>query len=183
MSSHFKHTVSGFTLVELLATIAIIAILFGIGVPSFRTVTTSSRVSSEINGLLVDLQFARSEALKEGQPVTMCVSTDGASCTGGTDWKAGWIAFSDPNADANVDVSETLLKIQKPFTGTDSLTEANSLSSLTFNREGFALNLASGAFLTLHDSSSNKRFTRCLAVTLTGSMETLTHTSSPTKCT
>ncbi len=66
---------SGMTLVELLIVMMIAAILVGVGVPSFRYVTNSNRMSGEINNLLGDLQFARSEALKEGQTVTICSST------------------------------------------------------------------------------------------------------------
>ena len=64
MDSH--STQSGFTLVELLITITIATILMSIGIPSYKYVTTSNRVSGEINALLADMQFARYEAVKEG---------------------------------------------------------------------------------------------------------------------
>ena len=65
-------------------TIAIAAIVAMLGVPSFRYVTNSNRIAGEVNGLLGDLQFARAEAIKEGQNVTVCVSANGASCDNGT---------------------------------------------------------------------------------------------------
>jgi type IV fimbrial biogenesis protein FimT len=64
---------AGFTLTELMAVAAIVAILLGIGVPSYKYITNSSRMSSEVNNLLGDLMYARGEALKEGQYVTVCV--------------------------------------------------------------------------------------------------------------
>src|SRR5471032_2288316 len=90
---------SGFTLIELLSVITIIAILLAIGVPSFQFVTTANRAAAEINGLLGDMQFARAEAIREGQWVTICASNDQATCAGGagTTWNIGWIVFSDVN--------------------------------------------------------------------------------------
>ena len=54
---------SGVTLIEMVVVMAIVGILIGVGVPSFRYVTNSNRMSSEVNNLLGDMQFARSEAL------------------------------------------------------------------------------------------------------------------------
>src|ERR1700760_1109011 len=78
---------SGFTLLEVLMTIAVAAILMGIAIPSFRYITNANRIASELNGLLGDLQFARSEAIKEGRTVTVCQSGDGATCTNSTSWQ------------------------------------------------------------------------------------------------
>ena len=108
-----KNRQKGFTLTELIVVSAIVAILLGIAIPSYKYISTSYRMSAEVNGLLGDLQFARSEALKEGNGVTACVSNDGATCTGGGgSWSAGWIVFSDPNSNATVDGGERLLKVQ-----------------------------------------------------------------------
>ncbi|MEA3106747.1 MAG: type fimbrial biosis protein FimT, partial [Gammaproteobacteria bacterium] len=85
----------GFTLVEMMIVVSIIALLLAIGVPSFRYVTTSNRASTEINGLLGDLQFARSEAIREGQQIDVCATTNGTSCvTSGTTWNTGWLVMT-----------------------------------------------------------------------------------------
>jgi type IV fimbrial biogenesis protein FimT len=181
--SHRTLRSAGFTLVELLAVILIAAILMGIGVPSYRSVTTSSRVATEINTLLFDLQFARAQALKEGESVTACPSTDGESCADSSSWQSGWIVFSDPNGDAVVDDGETVWRSQKAFSGHDTLEAADDLSSVTFNRAGLALNLPdAGTVLTLHDRNSNAVFTRCLSITTAGMMTTQTNASSPGTC-
>ena len=65
---------AGLTLIELLIVITLMAILMGIGVPSYRYVTTSNRMSTEVNSLLGDLQYARSEAAREGQFVAVCAA-------------------------------------------------------------------------------------------------------------
>ena len=110
---------SGFTITELMVVVAIVAILMAIGVPSYRYITNSYRMSAEVNGLLGDLQYARSEAIKEGQTVTACVSTNGTACDGGANinWASGWIVFSDPNGNAAVDAGDTVLRVQAAFTG------------------------------------------------------------------
>ncbi|MGH8276043.1 MAG: pilus assembly FimT family protein, partial [Steroidobacteraceae bacterium] len=80
---------TGFTLTELMVVLGIIAILLAIGIPSFRYVTNANRASAEINGLLGDLMYARSEAIREGTPVVVCTSADRQSCAIAT-WQGGW---------------------------------------------------------------------------------------------
>jgi len=63
----------GFTLVELMVTIAILAILATIGLPSFQRLIADYRVSSQANGVQGLLQFARSEAVKRRQSVSVCL--------------------------------------------------------------------------------------------------------------
>ena len=163
---------SGVTLLELLTVITIVGILMAIGVPAYRTVTNSSRIAAEVNGLLGDLQFARAEAIKEGQTVTVCVSADGANCTNSTNWQSGWIVFSNPNGNAVVDGGETVLRAQAPFTNTDTFQSTNNVAAVTFNREGFATGIAAGALIKLHDATNNSTWTRCLAITRVGLMAT-----------
>jgi type IV fimbrial biogenesis protein FimT len=176
-----RSRMAGFTLVELMAVLAIIGILFAIGVPSYRSVRAAARVSTEVNGLLMDLQFARSEALKQGLNVTACVSPGGAACGSSTSWQTGWIIFSDSNGNATVDSGETVLRVQKSLPSGDTV--AVTLKSITFNRDGFALNLPNaGVLLTLHDSSSSKAATRCLAIAVSGMMTTQSNASAPSTC-
>jgi type IV fimbrial biogenesis protein FimT len=169
---------AGFTLVELMVVIVIVAILMSIGVPSYRYVTNSNRLSGEINGLLGDMQFARAEAMKEGQTVTVCSSADGTTCSGSTDWTKGWIVFSDPANLGAVDPGETILRVQKAlYTGDSLVDNSGTLSAATFNRAGL-LSLAglgaNGITLTLHDSSAVKAFTRCLWIASQGLIITQT---------
>src|SRR5690348_14373151 len=79
-------SISGFTLIELMFAIVIIAVLMAIADPSYRYITNSNRMAAEVNGLLGDMQYARSEAIKRGQNVTVCESSDGSSCGAATAW-------------------------------------------------------------------------------------------------
>jgi type IV fimbrial biogenesis protein FimT len=176
----------GFTLAELMVVTAIVAILLGIAIPSYKYISVSYRMSAEVNGLLGDLQYARGEALKEGSGVTVCVSTDAANCTGGANWNLGWIVFSDPNSNAVVDAGERVLKVQTAFTSAhpDVFTASGGVTSVTFNREGFAttVNGFVPTTLTLTEWTNNNNYTRCLQVTAIGLMTTLTHTFNPATC-
>ncbi len=75
----------GFTLVELMITLAVSAIIVTVAVPSFASFIRSQRASTQANDLLVSLTFARSEALKRGVPISVCSTDDAAasppSCT------------------------------------------------------------------------------------------------------
>jgi type IV fimbrial biogenesis protein FimT len=171
----------GFTLTELMVVTAIVAILLSIGVPSYRYVTNSYRTSSEVNGLLGDLMYARSEAIKEGQWVTTCASVDGLTCSGATAWNTGWIVFSNPTNAANPTAG--ILRMQQKFTGTtpDTFNATNGVSAVTFSREGFSTTVAGfvGTTITLHDPTANTVWTRCLYVSAQGLIATETHINPP----
>jgi type IV fimbrial biogenesis protein FimT len=176
---------AGFNLTELMIVVAIVAVLLGIGVPSFRYITNSYRMSSEVNGLMGDLMFARAEAIKEGSTITACTSKDGATCdAGSTTWQEGWIVFQDVNQSQAVDnVNDHVLHIQQKFNGTDTFTTDNGISAVTFNREGFTTTATGApagfpnATWSLKDSTANPGWTRCLFVTTIGLMTTETPTT------
>jgi len=169
-----KRRAFGFSMTELVVVMSLVAILAAIAVPSFKYVTTSNRISSELNGLLGNLQYARSEAVKQGLPVTVCSSTDGATCNGGAVWQSGWIVFLDSNSNQTVDAGETVLQVQNAFSSTDTfLPDNGAFSAITFNREGYAAtNAAVTVTLLLHDSTNTAQWTRCLAITPVGMLTT-----------
>ncbi len=153
---------AGFTMVEMLMTMAIAIILLTIGIPSFRYVTNSNRIAGELNGLLGDLQFARAEAIKEGSNVTVCVSSNGTSCANSTAWQSGWIVFTNS--------TNTVWRVQSTFSSTDTFLASNNVSAVTFNRDGYAVGIANGTQITLHDSTDTSAWTRCLSIGLSGEM-------------
>jgi type IV fimbrial biogenesis protein FimT len=82
-----------FTLIELMVTVTIAAIVLGIAIPSFNTQIQNSRSVALGEELASAFNFARSEAVKRGQRVSICASSDGAVCGGG--WNGGWMVFLD----------------------------------------------------------------------------------------
>jgi type IV fimbrial biogenesis protein FimT len=105
----------GFTLIELMVTIMVLAVLLGLGVPSFREAALSSRVTSYANDLVASVQLARSEAIKRNAPVTLCASSDGTVCEDEGGWEVGWIVAT---ADG------TILQRQPPADSDYRITEA-----------------------------------------------------------
>jgi type IV fimbrial biogenesis protein FimT len=90
-----KRKISGFTLLELLVTLAIAGIVVAVGIPSFNGTLDNQRMTSATNDLVMSLNLAKSEAIKRVAYVTVCRSSTGNSCTGGsTSWDDGWIVFT-----------------------------------------------------------------------------------------
>jgi type IV fimbrial biogenesis protein FimT len=166
----------GFTLFELMITIAIAAILMMVAAPSMLKTFKSNRIQSEASSFVSDLMLARAEAVKRGLGVSVCSSSDGSSCmASGNTWQAGWVVFLDSAAACSVPSSSpVIIKARTAFTGTDTLTgSSSSMRCVTFNREGFTSNLgASSATFTLHTADNLTTATRCVVVDLGGHVST-----------
>ncbi len=87
----------GFTLIELMVTIAIAAILLAVAVPSFQDSIRRNRVATVAGNLVSALDNARAEAIRRAVPVYLCPSTSGTDCTA-TAWHDGWIMYFEPTA-------------------------------------------------------------------------------------
>jgi type IV fimbrial biogenesis protein FimT len=162
---------SGFTVLELVIVIGIFTLLMVIGVPSFKYVTTANRISAEVNGLIGDMQFARAEAIKEGQTVVACVSSNGTTCSNADSWQNGWIVCSDPLDDGACDAGQPVFRVQTPFTSTDTFVASGNIAVVSFNREGFAIGLPGIVTIALHNATNVATYTRCLAISAVGSLQ------------
>jgi type IV fimbrial biogenesis protein FimT len=100
----------GFTLIELIVTVAIAAVLAGLAAPSFKQLTTNNRLKSHATALHTSLLLARSEAIKRKSRVVLCKSSDGATCVTAGGWQQGWIVFSDANDNASPDAGELFIQ-------------------------------------------------------------------------
>ena len=96
----------GFSLLELMTAVAVLGILFGLGVPAFTQMIRNNRVVANTNELVVALSAARSEAVKRGLPIAVCARTGPTTdvCRGGTasNWSSGWLVFVDAAGTAGV---------------------------------------------------------------------------------
>ncbi len=93
--------IAGFTLLELMIGIAVLAILVTVAAPAMQNTIRNNRLTAQANDLVTAFQFARSEAIRKNGSIDICASTDGTTCAGsGTSWSDGWIVV-DPDGDTN----------------------------------------------------------------------------------
>lgn len=97
----------GFTLIELMVTIAVAAVLMMVAVPNFITFQRNAELTSTTNTLIAALNAARSEAMKRGA-FAMVVPKDGAS------WNSGWIVFVDKDLSQDFDASKDEVVLEQP---------------------------------------------------------------------
>jgi len=156
----------GFTIIELMVVIGIVAVMMAIAVPSFRSISQGNRITSEVNTFVGDLQFARSEAIRRGSTVSICPSSDGSTCLTANTWHSGWIVFYDVNGNGTVQSGDTVMRRQATWVGTDTMAASPSTLAVTFNRDGFA-NIATVTFV-LHASPTDAQTTRCVELNTVG---------------
>jgi type IV fimbrial biogenesis protein FimT len=109
--NEMKRPDSGFTLIELIIVLAIVALLATIAMPSFTAIIKNNRLATATNGLLIDLAVARSEAAKQGKRVTVCASSNGTAClAANANWANGRIVFVDQGTAGTVDSSDVILR-------------------------------------------------------------------------
>ncbi len=152
----------GFTLIELMITLAIAAILLVIGIPSFRDLMIRSRLSGQVQEFYGAISFARSEAIKRGSFVSICKSADGSQCGG--NWSDGWIVFVNNDNDSPAvrdDIGganeEPLLRVFPALPSGYTLNvNGNFTNYVTFDRIGMANNMGTFVFCANSDESKAK---------------------------
>ena len=152
MSIRPRSSQDGVTLVELLVTVAVVAILLTLGVGGFRALIANAKMTNAANSLIGHLQFARSEAVKRSAEVSLCPSTNGTTCVAESDgsWELGYIV--------RVDATRQVLRWVDPKEmAAITVTKSGSSPLVVFKADGTATGYA--CTLTLCDTgdTSNKR--------------------------
>ncbi|MEX1032928.1 MAG: GspH/FimT family pseudopilin [Cellvibrionaceae bacterium] len=135
-----KRTASGFTLPELLVTVALAAVLAGVAAPNLAMFIKRSSVETQAQRLIGSIHLARSEAARLNMAVTICRSTTGNSCSNTSTWDQGWLIFADDNADGAIDADDD--KVLRFIDSADtnfSITPTNNYTNrITFRATGDA---------------------------------------------
>ncbi|MDD5413092.1 MAG: GspH/FimT family pseudopilin [Methylobacter sp.] len=152
----------GVTLIELIVTISIAAILASIAIPSFSSIINSTRLTTYANALVTSLNLARSEAVKRGVQISIIGGTN-------NNWDSGWSIFTDLNGNGTLDAADTLLKTYP------ALTNGFTLRTGTTDYAAFTAYLPSGLSLTssgdtfrLCDSSADTKNSRAIEINALG---------------
>jgi len=93
-----------FTLIELMVTVSILAIVMALAIPSFKSSVANNRSSGAGGELVTALNFTRTEAIKRGSYVSICASNNGTSCLAAGNWDKGWLVFVDTATSDNAAV-------------------------------------------------------------------------------
>jgi len=154
-----RRSSAGFTLIELMVTLTVAAILMAAAIPAMRTFVQNDRQWTQSNSLVMSLNAARSEAIKQDVAggVIICASTDGATCSG-ANWSQGWVVINPA-----LPAGTTLMSVPALPTGS-TMSEQNALTQVVFRSNG--MTTAAAAF-TMCDSRG-ATFARYTQVTLSG---------------
>ena len=139
----------GFTLIELIITAGILAIVLSMAIPTFTGTSAKHELRSVLTNIHGLLYLARSEAVKRNRWVTICPSEDGKECTAGFRWERGLIMFADPNGNKARDPGEPLLKQILPVSKTHYVATTTRRRQIRFTPLG--LSMGSNATFTVCD--------------------------------
>ncbi len=159
----------GFTLIELLITLSVAGIMLTIAAPSYRAFVQDSQIIAQSNSFHSAMMLAKSEAVKRNSPATICSSTNGTVCNGGTVWSNGWLVFADTNGDGVVDAGEQIVQVSAALSGGNAL-NGNNGAKVTFSASGFTNDFAT--FSLCDDRGAAK--SRSLTLNRQGRLQTET---------
>ena len=157
---------SGYTLLELMITLALVATIFAFGIPSMNTFIQNDRLVTQINTLVGHLSYARSEAVKRSQQVAVCVSNNTISCTGGNNWENGWIIYVDLDGDGSFTGGEQVLRAQQQLEGANTLSAGTIGTQVTYDYRGFVDAASVGSFSLCDDRGA--AYGKAISISPTG---------------
>lgn len=159
---------AGFTLVELMVTVAIIAIAAGIAAPNLASLIANYRLTTSANTTLAAITMARAEAFKRGKRIIVCTSSNASSCDNSATWASGWIVFVDDNNDNSRDTGSAAEPLLRVGAASPNITIAGSNGAenfVAFTTRG-ATTIGSGSPAITFSISG--QLTRILSITPTG---------------
>jgi len=132
---------SGFTLVEMMITVAVLALVLGLAVPAFTDTIRNNRIASASNELISALTVTRAEAVKRRMNVSVCVR-DGLTCSANANnWSQGWLIFTDDLAPfGQIDAPTDVVLLASDPTDTGVQITSGGFTAVTFSSRGETTN-------------------------------------------
>ena len=158
----------GFTLIELMIAVALTGLLLSMAVPALDLFVSNARQTGAINDFVSTIHQARSTAVTTNTRVTICPSASGNDCES-VAWSAGWIAFSDPDSDRDVDSGETIIATSGEVDGL-TIQSSEFATYVTYRPNGrvanASINGSAGAFTVCDDRGADRA--RVMLIDLSG---------------
>jgi type IV fimbrial biogenesis protein FimT len=116
-SSNMNRKDAGFTLIELMTAVAIMAVTLTIGLPTFNSTIQRVRVDTALHLLSTDMAMARNSAVMRHSQIVVCPRDPSGGCADGQDWSRGWMVFGDPDGNHQPDDEHDILRVSEPPSG------------------------------------------------------------------
>ena len=146
----------GFTVIELMIAVTLIAAMVVIAVPAFTSIVGTNESVSNSNTFLSALKLARSEATKRRLNVIVCASENQTNCTATNQWSDGWIVFQDTDGDGAFDSGETIITTYDLPAGFSVTRAASGPDQILFSATGLATSTQTFRFCRSGTSSGRE---------------------------
>lgn len=143
----------GFTLIEMMVVLALMAIILGLGIPSFRNLIEKIAVESEAKMIVEGLRTARLTAIEEKTNVVLCASDNGTSCVNA--WDSGFIVYRDSDNSGTLNGTEEVLFSHRFKDSVLVKTGSGQNQSFFFNNNGWSPGSAD-SLLVCAEASTNR---------------------------
>ncbi len=151
----------GVTLIEMMITLAIAAILLTLVAPNVQSILTRNKITAEINEMSGLLRFARYTAIDQQIDTIVCPTTDFTTCS--NDWNSPKMVFVDANANNGKDAAEPILASSQAISATNTVT--STIDSIEFIDSGVTV---AASTILICPNTKDAKFARALFVTLQG---------------
>lgn len=162
---------AGFTLIELIVVVAMVAIIAALATPSWNTMIVNNRIRAAVNDWTQSFYFARNEAIRQNVAVTICASSTGLDCTA-SGYELGWIVKTGlPAATTGTILQDTL-----PVNRATLTPNINAARAITFLPNGLPIGNFAGAHLVVRDfPAADNSLSKYICIARTGRLRVYTN--------